>query len=149
MGRVSPSFAIDAASNVADESQLVFTGIIASINSTVSGELGKARESSPELAETYGIIAYSLPLCTNLMVSLLIVGRIWYMSREVTIYGLAKRSYTRKAANIIIESGMLYFAVQLVFAVLFGLNFVEQLFIVSIAVQTYVCIPSSNRNRTI
>ena len=57
--------------------------------------------------EVTGMLAYSLPLCTNLMVTTLIVGRIWYMSRDATIYGL-QRSYTRKAATIIIESGALF-----------------------------------------
>lgn len=87
--------------------------------------------------EVTGMLAYSLPLCTNLMVTTLIVGRIWYMSRDATIYGL-QRSYTRKAAMIIIESGALYFAVQLMFVVMFGLDYPVEVLAVGLAVPVYV-----------
>ena len=95
------------------------------------------RVTQPPNLELPGMLAYSLPLCTNLLVTTLIVGRIWYMSRDATIYGL-KHSYTRKAATIVIESGALYFAVQLVFVVMFGLDYPGEILVVDLAVPIYV-----------
>lgn len=69
-----------------------------------------------------GLASFILPLCTNVMVTSLIIGRIWYMTHEAARYSLQPNSATRKAMNIIIESGALYFAVQLVFVVTYALQ---------------------------
>lgn len=91
-----------------------------------------------------GLADWILPLCTNVICTSLIVGRIWYMSRETTIYGLSKRSYSRRAIDVMIESGALYFVVQLVFVVVYGLNHPSENIMVEIATQIYVSDLSSS-----
>ena len=60
------------------------------------------------------------------------------MSRDTTLYGLSRKSYTRKAVYIMIESGALYFAAQLVFVVTYGITNPAELIALNIATQTYV-----------
>lgn len=47
-------------------------------------------------------------------------------------------SYINSVTSLMVESGMLYLTVQLVFVVLFALNHPAQPIMVSIAVQIYV-----------
>ncbi|EKM58160.1 uncharacterized protein PHACADRAFT_252245 [Phanerochaete carnosa HHB-10118-sp] len=85
-----------------------------------------------------GLASFVLPLCTNVIVTSLMVGRIWYMSRGTAeLYKVAGSSATRKAIHVMVESGMLYFAVQLVFVVVYGLNLPSDVIMIAIAVQTY------------
>ncbi|EKM58165.1 uncharacterized protein PHACADRAFT_252258 [Phanerochaete carnosa HHB-10118-sp] len=81
-----------------------------------------------------GLASFSLPFCTNVMVTLLIVGRIWYMSRGMRAY---KLTGTRRVMAIMLESGMLYFLVQLVFLTLYGMNNDGEQVIIPMAVQVY------------
>lgn len=83
------------------------------------------------------LASFTLPLCTNVMVSGLIIGRIWWMSKDTALYELPTRSATRAAMNVIIESGVLYFVVQFVFVVIFGLGHPSELIMVLVATQTY------------
>lgn len=85
-----------------------------------------------------GLASFVLPLCTNVLVTGLIVGRIWRTSRGAGLYALGRGGATRKAAHIVVESGALYFAVQLVFVVLYGLNAPSASVLIAVAVQTYV-----------
>jgi len=65
-----------------------------------------------------GIAGYTLPLCTNFIVTTLIVGRIWYFS----LGGLSSgKSLALRAMSIVIESGLLYLVIQLVYVVLFAI----------------------------
>ena len=82
-----------------------------------------------------GLASFALPFCTNGMVTLLIVGRIWYTSRKMRAYSL---SSARNVMAIMLESGFLYFAVQLVFLVLYGMNNNGEQVIIPMAVQVYV-----------
>lgn len=69
------------------------------------------------------------------MCTLLIIGRIWYMTRTMPAYSL---SSARNVATIMLESGMLYFLVQLVFLTLYGMDHPGEQVIIPMAVQIYV-----------
>ncbi|KIP07247.1 hypothetical protein PHLGIDRAFT_24165 [Phlebiopsis gigantea 11061_1 CR5-6] len=84
-----------------------------------------------------GLASFTLPLATNLMVTSLIVGRIWFMSRGTAMYNLPTHSTTRKAMSIIVESGALYFVVQFIFVVVYGLNHPSEVILIEVACQTY------------
>jgi hypothetical protein len=69
------------------------------------------------------IAGYALPLCTNVMVTGLIAGRIWYISRIIAVDEHGKPVIKRVAAGersmmLIIESGALYLVTQLIFVIL-------------------------------
>ena len=88
--------------------------------------------------------AYSLPLGTNVVVTSLIAARIWYLSpRKARNMGSAQfPTRTGQAAiEIIVESGMLYLAVQLVFVILLAIGHPAVDIVNPIAVQIYVRIP--------
>lgn len=82
-----------------------------------------------------GLASFTLPFCTNGMVTLLIVGRIWFTSRTMKAYTMPS---ARSVMAIMIESGALYFAVQLVFVTLYGMNNPAEEVIIPMAVQVYV-----------
>ena len=82
-----------------------------------------------------GLASFSLPFCTNVIVTLLIIGRIWYMSRRMQTYSLTN---TRGVMAIMLESGVLYFVVQFVFLILYGVNNPGEQVIIPMAVQVYV-----------
>lgn len=97
---------------------------------------------SPSIAPLV-LAAYILPLCVNFILTALVVSRIWWMSRGAewtlpTILRGGKRSVAFKAIMMIVESGALYFVVQLIYLVVFSLgNNAEQIMSL-IAVQIYV-----------
>ncbi|EKM58138.1 uncharacterized protein PHACADRAFT_139802 [Phanerochaete carnosa HHB-10118-sp] len=84
-----------------------------------------------------GLASFVLPLCTNVLATGLIVARVWWMGRGGRMYALSGGGATRKAMHVIIESGALYFLVQLVFVVVYGLNDPSADVMIAIAVQTY------------
>ena len=91
-----------------------------------------------------GLAAFSLPLGTNVIVTTLIAVRIWYLSpRKARNVGSAQfPTRTGQAAiDIVVESGMLYLAVQLVFVTLFAIRHPAQGIVGVIAVQIYVSRP--------
>jgi len=91
-----------------------------------------------------GLAAFSLPLCTNVIVTSLIAGRIWYLSprKARNMRSAQFPSGTGRAAiDIVVESGMLYLAVQFVFVILFAIRHPAQGIVGVIAVQIYVRIP--------
>jgi hypothetical protein len=93
-----------------------------------------------------GLAAFSLPLGTNVIVTALIVTRIWSLTpRNVRNMGSAQfaAGTSRAAIDIVVESGMLYLAVQLVFVILFSIRHPAQGIVGVIAVQIYVRIPHS------
>lgn len=90
-----------------------------------------------------GLASFVLPLCTNIMVTSLMVGRILYMSRGASeVYKVAGSSASQRATNVMIESGVLYFIVQLIFVVVYGMNHPSAVIMIAIAVQTYVSLHS-------
>ncbi|KAG2030041.1 hypothetical protein BDR03DRAFT_975099 [Suillus americanus] len=73
------------------------------------------------------IAGYVLPLCTNIMVTGLIAGRLWYLSRIPVIDEHGKLAILKIAAGgrammLIIESGALYMVTQLIFVVLVAIG---------------------------
>ena len=98
--------------------------------------------------ESLGLAAFSLPLGTNLIVTTLIAGRIWYLSprKPRNMRGVHWKFPTEMgsaAINIVIESGMLYLAVQIIFVTLVAIEHPAQSIAEVIAVQIYVRIPHS------
>ena len=90
------------------------------------------------------LAAFSLPLGTNVLVTSLIAARIWYLSpRKARNMGSAQfpTQTGQVAVDIVVESGMLYIAVQLVLVVLFAIVHPAVNIVRVIAVQIYVRIP--------
>ena len=99
-----------------------------------------------------GLSGFGLPLLTNVIVTTLITMRIWYLSprnaREIRRAQFPTGT-GQAAIDIVIESGMLYLAVQLVFVILFAIRHPAQGIVAVIAVQIYVRILSFLRGRTV
>jgi hypothetical protein len=86
-----------------------------------------------------GLAAYTLPLCTNVIVTSLIVYRIWSTSRAISDSPLdIGQGVTHRAMVLIIESGALYLVFQLVFVVLFAIPHPAEAILAVMAVQIYV-----------
>jgi hypothetical protein len=95
----------------------------------------------PQYLVSLGVAGYVLPLCSNVIITALISVRIWYLSprRPRDVPGTRFPTDTGRAAiDIVVESGMLYLAVQLVFVVLFALRHPAQDIAGLMAVQIYV-----------
>ncbi|GJE85486.1 hypothetical protein PsYK624_015650 [Phanerochaete sordida] len=94
---------------------------------------GHGATPSPSIVPL-GLASFALPFCTNVMCTLLIAARIWHLSRSAQ----ARPAFsTRSAAAIFLESGMLYFLVQLVFLTLYGMDHPGEQVIIPMAVQVY------------
>ena len=88
--------------------------------------------------------AVFLPLGTNVIVPALICARIWYLSprKARDMRSAYFPTGTGQAIiKIVVESGMLYLAVQLIFVVLFSIGHPAHVIVAMIAVQIYVRIP--------
>lgn len=86
-----------------------------------------------------GLAAFTLPLCTNVIVTSLIVYRIWYSSRPVPDAPVQIRhGVPQRAMILIIESGALYLLFQFVFVVLFAISNPAEAILAVMAVQIYV-----------
>ena len=100
--------------------------------------------SAAETQRSLGLASFAIPLCFNFIVTGLIVGRIWYKGRNSTLAlqssgGVRSRSnHIQHAMAILIESGMLYFAVQFVETVLQALGHPAQILVAFVATQIYV-----------
>ena len=87
------------------------------------------------------LAGYSLPLCTNVMATALIIARIWYLSRPTPGAEGAFRSaraISRSAMATIVESGALYFAAQLTYVVTIAIPHPSEGIIAVMALQIYV-----------
>ena len=89
-----------------------------------------------------GLAGYTLPLCTNIIATSLIVYRLsgWSTSRAIPDSPLDSigQSVTRRAMMLIIESGALYLLFQLVFVVLFAIPHPAEAILAVMTVQIYV-----------
>lgn len=92
----------------------------------------------PSIVPRLALASLIVPLCTNAAVTGLIIGKIWHMSKDTALYELPTRPATRAAVRVIIESGVLYFVMQLVFAVTFGVNNPGKAIMVLITTPIYV-----------
>lgn len=93
----------------------------------------------PAAITTLGLAGYILPLATNVVVTFLIVYRIWTSSRIVkespVVIG---QGASHRAMMLIIESGALYLIIQFVFVVLFAIQHPALGIVAVIATQIYV-----------
>jgi hypothetical protein len=97
---------------------------------------------APPYLVPLGIAGFALPLITNTVVTTLIGMRIWHFSpRKVGDMRSAQFRTGRATIEIVVESGMLYLAVQFVFVVLFAIRHPAQGIVGVIAVQIYVRVP--------
>lgn len=87
---------------------------------------------------------FILPLCTNIMITGLIVGRIWFKTREARESNVIADTarVTTRAISIVIESGMMYLSIQIIFVALFSLRHAAQGIVVPVAVQIYGIAPT-------
>ena len=102
--------------------------------------------NSPTVSDLQALFlaAFSLPLATNVIVTTLIVGRIWYLSPRMASDMRSTQFPTgtgRAVIDIVVESGTLYFSGQLIFFILFAIALPAQNIVGPIAVQIYVRIP--------
>ena len=111
--------------------------LIAACLSEVVAQVNSTTPVVPAFLVPLGLAAYTLPLCTNVIVTALIAGRIWYMMREIRDADMPTKT-GRAAIDIIVESGMLYLAIQLVYVTLFALRLPAQTIASHMAVQIYV-----------
>ncbi|KAG1839624.1 hypothetical protein DFJ58DRAFT_811783 [Suillus subalutaceus] len=89
------------------------------------------------------IAGYALPLCTNIIVTGLIAGRLWYISRipildEHGTPAILKIAAGGRPMMLIIESGALYMITQLIFVVLVAIGNPAEA-ILSFAWDTNIC----------
>lgn len=93
----------------------------------------------PAAITALGLAGYILPLATNVVVTFLIVYRIWTSSRIVkespVVIG---QGASHRAMMLIIESGALYLIIQFVFVVLFAIQHPALGIVAVIATQIYV-----------
>ncbi|KAH9949905.1 hypothetical protein B0H21DRAFT_881538 [Amylocystis lapponica] len=106
----------------------------------------------PEIAPL-GTASFALSLCLNVIVTFLIIGRIYWVARGVArksgtgnINGffrtLGSHDYIRAVTAMLIESGSLFLAAQLSFVVLFALGNPAQDVVYPAAVQIYGIAPT-------
>ncbi|EJF59554.1 hypothetical protein BD309DRAFT_1031064 [Dichomitus squalens] len=91
------------------------------------------------------LAGYSLPLCTNVMATALIIARIWWLSRPTPGTEGAFRSaraISRSAMATIVESGALYLAIQLTYVVLLSLENPVDAIVAVMAAQIYGIAPT-------
>jgi hypothetical protein len=104
-------------------------------------EINPTSPMAPKSLVPLGLAGFTLPLCTNVFVTSLIAGRIWYISprkaRDLPGVNFPV-GRGRAAIDIVVESGALYLAVQLVLVILFALEHPAQGIVAAIAVQIYV-----------
>ncbi|KAJ6632230.1 hypothetical protein B0H10DRAFT_1771350 [Mycena sp. CBHHK59/15] len=110
-------------------------GVVLSTNPTAT--------QAPAAVVPLGTAGYAMSLCLNLMVSALIVGRIWYLSRRSQREGITDPdSAIQKAMGIVVESGLLFLAAQFVFVVLFAIAHPAQATVEPVATQIYGISPT-------
>ncbi|KAG2125392.1 hypothetical protein DEU56DRAFT_825417 [Suillus clintonianus] len=97
----------------------------------------------PAAVVPLGLAGYVLPLATNVIVTSLIVYRIWFSSRVVNENQVViSQGASYRAMVFIIESGALYLITQFVFVVLFAIQHPAQGIVAVIATQIYGIAPT-------
>jgi hypothetical protein len=93
----------------------------------------------PPVLVPLGLAGYVLPLATNVIVTTLIVYRIWFSSRVVKESPVdIAQGASHRAMMLIIESGALYLLTQFIFVVLFAIQHPAEGIMAVIATQVYV-----------
>ncbi|KAJ7190714.1 hypothetical protein GGX14DRAFT_381918 [Mycena pura] len=115
---------------------LALIGLVLSISPTAP--------QAPAAIVPVGDAAFAMSLILNFMVSSLIVGRIWWVTRiSRRLQGIHRHSTNsiQKAVGIIIESGLLFLSAQFVFVVLFATAHPAQAVVEPVATQIYATAP--------
>lgn len=129
---------------------MVYTGGLNTVQSACAMSTIAILASTPSAAIVpkslvpLGTAAFAIPLCFNFIVTGLIIWRIWVLGRQSQAAlrragaAIMPRSFARDAVAVVIESGMVYLVVQLVFTVLFAINHPAQILLSDVATQIYV-----------
>ncbi|KZT00533.1 uncharacterized protein LAESUDRAFT_801627, partial [Laetiporus sulphureus 93-53] len=86
-----------------------------------------------------GLMGYILALCMNVLITALIVGCIWYVSRHCRNI-IVGASGTAKVISILVESSAIYLIMQLSYVTLFALGLPTEQIAGLATVQIYVII---------
>lgn len=100
-------------------------------------------QQAPAEIVPLGTSGFALSLCVNFLVTTLIVGRIWYISRQSRRVLPDEDNALQNAMSIMIESGTPVLIAQFIFVVLFAISHPAQAVLVPAATQIYVRIASS------
>ena len=98
-------------------------------------------DPNPTMVVALFLTSLCLPFFTNVIVTTLIVGRIWYLSPRTACKmhsAQFPKGTGRAAIDIVIESGVLCLAVQLIIVILLIIGNPAQLVVGAISVQIYV-----------
>jgi len=126
---------------------LTSLGGLASVSGVIRllQEIDPTSPMAPKSLVPLGLAGFTLPLCTNVFVTSLIAGRIWYISPRKA-HDMPGVNFPigrgRAAIDIVVESGALYLAVQLILVILFAIQHPAQGIVCVIAVQIYGIAPS-------
>lgn len=93
---------------------------------------------APKAIAPLGTSSFALSLCLNIIVTAMIIGRIWWVARGIETVRSTTREYVHTVTAMLIESGALFLAVQLCVVVTFALGNPAQAVVVPIALQVYV-----------
>lgn len=96
---------------------------------------GSHARVSPNIVPV-GLASFVLPLCVNVITTTLVIARISYLDSTAWSGG-------KHVTHVMLQSGVLYTLVQLVFVVLYAMQHPAQQIIVPMAVQIYVRAPLS------
>jgi len=109
-------------------------------------QIAPTAPSPPPAVQPLIFAAYILPLIVNFMLTVLIAGRIWWMTRGTNTYTVTsltrRKNVAFKAAMIIIESGVLYFVVQLIYLTVFAVGNSSDQLMSLVAAQIYGIAPT-------
>jgi len=110
-------------------------GLVLTINPTAP--------TAPAAIVPVGTAGFSLSLCLNFIVSALIAGRIWSISRQNRLHGISHSdSAISRAIGIVVESGLLFLSAQFVFVVLFAIAHPALAVVEPMATQIYGISPT-------
>ncbi|KAH8087866.1 hypothetical protein BXZ70DRAFT_538501 [Cristinia sonorae] len=101
---------------------------------------------APLAVRPLGTAAFTLPLATNFLITILTVVRLYSMASKSRAANngnpVTTTSHVKKAVAIVVESGLLYLIGQLVFVILFSIGHPAQGIVAVIVVQIYGIAPT-------
>ena len=105
-------------------------------------EIAPTSPTAPQAIIPLGEVAFGLPLGVNVLVTMLIIGRIWYISQGAP--KILPSKAIQAAIVVVVESGALVVVVQVTFVILFVTGNHAQNIVVAIGEQVYVGVPFFN-----
>lgn len=98
---------------------------------------------APPSVAKLGNAAFPMSLVLNILVTGLILGRMWFISRAPRVALSSQRTGPPRvysAMAVVVESGLLFLIAQIVFVTLFALGNPAQDVVMPITLQIYVCL---------